>query len=125
VVDANFGGTTRFALAGEGSRPVFVTPAAIDPASGAVSAAEARRSTEYGRVGVRTGDLRGYGGQLTVTVQPDVFKFRSRRQLFGSVGLHAAGDAAAVPRLRRRGVRRPVAARVGGRPRTTRGTRSS
>jgi hypothetical protein len=70
---------------------VFVTPAAIDPASGAVSAAEARRSPEYGRVGVRTGDLRGYGGQLTVTVQPDVFKFRSRRQLFGSVGYTLQG----------------------------------
>ncbi|MDF1502680.1 carboxypeptidase-like regulatory domain-containing protein [Roseisolibacter sp. H3M3-2] len=91
VVDANFAGTSRFALAGEGNRPVFVTPAAIDPASGAVSAAEARRSADYGRVGVRTSDLRGYGGQLTFTVQPDVFKFRSRHQLFGSVGYTLQG----------------------------------
>jgi hypothetical protein len=91
VVDANFGGTTRFALAGEGDRPVFVTPAAIDPASGAVSAAEARRSAEFGRVGVRRSDLRGYGGQLTFAVSPDVFKFRSRGSLFSSVAYTLQG----------------------------------
>ncbi|MHB1313544.1 MAG: carboxypeptidase-like regulatory domain-containing protein [Gemmatimonadaceae bacterium] len=78
TVDANFSGVPRFALADEGGRPVFVTPASIDPASAAVSSAEARRSADYGRVGVRTSDLRGYGGQLTLTVAPDVFKMRRR-----------------------------------------------
>ncbi len=75
-IDANFAGTPQFALAGEADRPVFVTPAAIDPASGAVSAAGARRSSDYGRVAVRTSQLRGYGGQLTFQVAPDMFKFR-------------------------------------------------
>ncbi len=78
TVDANFAGVPRFALdAGvEGGRPVYVTTEAIDTASGAVSAALSRRSSEWSRVGVRTSDLRGYGGQLTTTIAPDVFKFR-------------------------------------------------
>jgi len=76
TVDANFSGVQRFALANEGNRPVFVTPASIDAASGTVSGIEARRSGAFGRVGVRTSDLRGYGGQLTLTVQPDFFKTR-------------------------------------------------
>jgi hypothetical protein len=74
TVDANFAGTSRFTLAGEGSRPMFVTPAAIDAGSGAVSARESRRSNDYGRVAMRTSDLRGYGGQLTATVQPEIFR---------------------------------------------------
>ncbi len=86
VVDANFGGTRQLTLAGEGNRPVFVSAAAIDTASGAVSAAEARRSSQFGRVGVRVSDLRGYGGQLTLGVSPDPFKFRSRFQFFASAG---------------------------------------
>ncbi|GLC25615.1 carboxypeptidase-like regulatory domain-containing protein [Roseisolibacter agri] len=91
VVDANFAGTQRFALAGEGNRPVFVTPAAIDAGSGAVSASEARRAPQFGRVGVRTSDLRGYGGQLTFQVSPDVFKFRSRASIFSSVAYTLQG----------------------------------
>ncbi len=76
TLDANFAGTPQFALAGEGDRPVFVAPTAIDPASGAVSAAGSRRSSDYGRVALRTSKLRGYGGQLTFQVAPDMFKFR-------------------------------------------------
>jgi hypothetical protein len=85
VVDANFSGQSRFALDGEGGRPVYVSPAAIDPASGAVSAAESRRSSAFGRVGVRTSDLRGYGGQLNFTVSPDVFKARLPKSLYTSL----------------------------------------
>ncbi len=76
TVDANFSGVQRFALANELGRPVFVTPASIDAASGSVSSVESRRSTSYGRVGVRTSDLRGYGGQASFTITPDVFKMR-------------------------------------------------
>lgn len=76
TVDANFGGTQKFTLAGEGNRPVFVSTAAIDPASGAVSAAESRRSNAFGRVGVRTSDLHGYGGQVTFSIAPDLFRMR-------------------------------------------------
>lgn len=81
-VDANFGGTPRFVLADEGNRPVFVSPASIDASSGSVSASEARRSSDFGRVAVRTSDLRGYGGQLTVGLAPDPFRFRSGFNLF-------------------------------------------
>ncbi len=73
LVDANFAGVPRFTLANEGNRPVFVSPGAIDAASGAVSAAESRRSSEYGRVAVLQSDLRGRGAQLTVGIGPDRF----------------------------------------------------
>lgn len=78
TVDANFAGTARFTLdpAAEGGRPVYVTPASVDPGSGSVSAAESRRSSAYSRVAVRSSDLRGYGGQLTASLAPDVFKAR-------------------------------------------------
>jgi hypothetical protein len=52
-----------------------VSTAAIDAASGA-SAAESRRTADYRRVSIRTSALRGYGGQLTFQVAPDVFKMR-------------------------------------------------
>jgi len=93
TVDANFAGVPRFALAAaEGARPVFVSPNAIDAASGAVSPAEGRRSAEFGRVGVRASDLRGYGGQLTAQLAPDVFKFRrNRASLYGSLAYTLQG----------------------------------
>lgn len=81
TLDANFAGTQRFALASEADRPVYVTPAAIDANTGAVSARESRRSNDYGRVALRTSDLRGYGGQLTTTLAPDMFRFGRRRSL--------------------------------------------
>lgn len=84
TLDANFRGGSAFTLAGEGNRPVFVSPAAIDAATGSVSAKEARRSSEFGRVALRTSDLRGYGGQITTTLQPDVFRNRSRITFFTS-----------------------------------------
>lgn len=73
LVDANFAGTARFTLPGEGNRPVFVSPAAIDASTGNVSAAESRRTAEYARVGVVTSDLRGRGGQLSLLLSPDRF----------------------------------------------------
>lgn len=85
IVDANFAGVQRFSLAGEGDRPVFVTAGSIDPSSGAVSAAESRASSSFGRVTTRVSDLRGYGGQVTLGLSPDVFKFRSRISLFTSM----------------------------------------
>jgi hypothetical protein len=76
TIDANFKGTPQFSLASEGGRPVFVSGAAIDPASGSVSPTEGRISSEFGRVSRRVSDLRGYGSQLTFGLSPDVFKFR-------------------------------------------------
>jgi hypothetical protein len=85
TVDANFAGARAFTLdqAAEGGRPVYVSAAAIDAASGAVSATESRRSTAYSRVAVRSSDLRGYGGQLTASLAPDVFK--ARIPFYGSI----------------------------------------
>jgi hypothetical protein len=83
--DANFSGLSRFALGAEDGRPMYVSPAAIDPATGTVSPTESRRSDAFGRVVMRTSDLRGYGGQLTATVAPDIFRFRSRWSLYSSL----------------------------------------
>ena len=85
VVDANFSGVSHLTLADEANRPVYVTAAAIDPSSGVVSAAESRRSAQFGRVAARVSDLRGYGGQLTFSLAPDVFKFRRGSSLYASV----------------------------------------
>ncbi|MDQ2891291.1 MAG: carboxypeptidase-like regulatory domain-containing protein [Gemmatimonadota bacterium] len=85
VVDANFAGAPQFSLAGDGNRPVFVSPAAIDPGSGSVSATQSRVSPAFGRVAMRTSDLRGYGGQITATISPDVFKFRNRFNFYSSL----------------------------------------
>lgn len=85
TVDANFSGMQRFTLEGEGNRPVFVSPASIDAASGAVSPVEARTSDAFGRVAMRTSDLKGYGGQLTATIQPDVLRSSRRWSLYSSL----------------------------------------
>ena len=86
VIDANFSGVPRLNLVDEENRPVFVSAASIDPASGAVSAVESRKSNQYGGVGVRVSDLRGYGGQLNLGLSPDVFKFRGGASFYGSIG---------------------------------------
>ena len=85
VMDANFAGSQKLSLAGEGNRPVFVSSNAIDPASGAVSPSESRRSNDFGRVAMRVSDLRGYGGQLTFGLSPDVFKFRGWGSMYASL----------------------------------------
>ncbi len=111
VRDANFAGVQQFTLDQEARRPVYVTTAGIDASSGAVSATESRRSAAFGRVGVRGSELRGYGGQTTIILAPDVFRLRkvplglygsfaytlqsSRRQFIGFDGA-TAGD----PRVR-------------------------
>lgn len=106
VIDANFAGLPRLTLAGESSRPVFVSSASIDPASGSVSAAESRRSDLFGRVNRRVSDLHGYGGQLTFGLSPDVFKFRSKISLFTSAG-YTSMESPQVPRVRRRSLGDP------------------
>jgi hypothetical protein len=75
MVDANFSGTERFQLPAEGNRPVYVSTAAIDPASGAVAPTEARKSNLFGSVTARVSDLRGHGGQLTFGAAPGMFRF--------------------------------------------------
>ena len=69
TVDANFAGIPRFTTAGEG-RPVYVDPAAIVAATGALSPAAARLTPAFGRVAVLGSDLRSFSRQLTVTLAP-------------------------------------------------------
>ncbi|MBL0937761.1 MAG: carboxypeptidase regulatory-like domain-containing protein [Gemmatimonadaceae bacterium] len=78
IVDRNFGGTSQFTLTGEGGRQVFVSPSAIDAGSGALSAAEARRTNSFSRVDVLSSDLRGRGGQMTLSLGMDRFDRRWR-----------------------------------------------
>ena len=86
VRDQNFAGVERFSLAQEGGRPVYVSAASIDAATGAMSSTESRRSVAYGRVAVRGSELRGYGGQTTLVLAPDPFRLRNAPLgLFGSV----------------------------------------
>jgi hypothetical protein len=85
AVDANFSGDEKLTLTADGGRPVYVSAASIDPTTGAVSASESRRSSAYGRVVSRVSDLRGYGGQLTLGLSPDVFRFRAKHSLFASL----------------------------------------
>lgn len=85
TVDANFAGVRQFTLIGENNRPVFVSTSAVDASSGALSATSSRRSDAFGPVAMRVSDLRGYGGQLTLSVEPDVYKLRSKHSLYGSL----------------------------------------
>ncbi|HVX41315.1 MAG TPA: carboxypeptidase-like regulatory domain-containing protein [Gemmatimonadaceae bacterium] len=72
MVDLNFAGSPRFALANEGNRPVFVAPTSIVASTGAISAVDARAHPEFGRVADRVSDLRGDAKQLAVYAIPDI-----------------------------------------------------
>jgi hypothetical protein len=75
TVDANFSGNDRLPLAGEENRPMYVQPTVHRCGnSGAVSPRDSRRASDFGRVALRTSDLRGYGSQLTTTLQPEMFR---------------------------------------------------
>jgi hypothetical protein len=50
TVDRNFDSTIRFAVQGEDSRPVFVSPSAIDPTTGLMLHGASRRSSQFGSV---------------------------------------------------------------------------
>ncbi len=91
TLDANFTGVQRLALASENNRPVYVSTAAIDANSGFVSSVESRRSSDFGRVALRTSDLRGYGGQITTTLAPDPFRLRGRVQFFSALSYTLQG----------------------------------
>ncbi|HEY0931710.1 MAG TPA: carboxypeptidase-like regulatory domain-containing protein [Gemmatimonas sp.] len=85
LVDRNFAGVSRFTLANEGGRTVFVSPSAIDAATGALSPAEARRTSAYSRVDMLTSDLRGRGGQVTFSAGLDRFNRKWRGWPFMTV----------------------------------------
>jgi hypothetical protein len=72
VVDLNFAGSPQFSLANEGGRPVFVPASSIVANTGALSAVDARKSTEFARVSDRMSDLRGDTKQLTLYAIPNL-----------------------------------------------------
>lgn len=69
-IDANFAGLSRFTLAAEGGRPVFVPAADIVPASGATSPVRGRRDSTFGSVLVSGASARSTSTQLRVTLAP-------------------------------------------------------
>jgi hypothetical protein len=70
AIDINLNPTARFVLAGEANRPVFVDPAAIVPATGAVAIAASRVAPAFQQVWFTRSDLRLASKQLTVNVKP-------------------------------------------------------
>ncbi|HEY4218906.1 MAG TPA: carboxypeptidase regulatory-like domain-containing protein [Gemmatimonadaceae bacterium] len=67
-VDVNFNPVSRFTLATESNRPVFVSPASIVSGSGAVASLESRASPDYARVAAWQSDLRSSQRQFTAGV---------------------------------------------------------
>lgn len=66
VTDLNLG-DQRFGLAGEGGRPVYANPAAIDPASGAIPIAASRIHPSYGQVLVLDSRMQSRSWQATLS----------------------------------------------------------
>jgi hypothetical protein len=72
-VDLNLVAVPRFTLASEGSRPVFVQPTSIDPATGLVASRDARLSQLYNRVTENRSDLRSESRQVRASLSPATF----------------------------------------------------
>ena len=73
TVDRNFSPVERFALSDEGSRPVYVLPTSIVPATGAIAAQDARVSSSYSRVNEMLSDLKSESYQFTFRLAPTRF----------------------------------------------------
>ena len=71
VIDLNFNPVPRFTLPGEDSRPVYVQPASIVPATGAVSPRMRESLQSFSRVTTLASDLKSQSRQLS-------FRFRRR-----------------------------------------------
>jgi Carboxypeptidase regulatory-like domain len=73
TLDLNFKPQTRFTLADEGGRPVFVQPTSIVPATGANASQDARVSPKFSRVSELRSDLESQSRQLTFRLSPSTF----------------------------------------------------
>jgi hypothetical protein len=71
--DLNFAGAQRFALAGEGGRPVFVPTTSIVPGTGVVGSQGSRVTPRYARVSELRSDLESRSAQLTLRLSPTRF----------------------------------------------------
>lgn len=68
-VDLNFNPASRFNL-GDDGRPVFVAPGSIVPATGSVTARDARQSDAFARVTELRSDLQSRTAQLSMRLSP-------------------------------------------------------
>ena len=68
LTDLNLAPTPSFALASEGNRPVYVTPGAITPATGAPSFAASRVDSAFGTVLQAQSNLQTRSDQITATL---------------------------------------------------------
>ena len=73
ILDLNFKPQTRFTLADEGNRPVFVNPTSIVPSTGSNASTDARVTPKYSRVSEMLSDLRSQSRQLTFRLAPATF----------------------------------------------------
>jgi hypothetical protein len=71
--DLNFSPVQRFALASEGSRPVYALPTSIDPSTGAIASRDARVSPLYNRVSEMRSDLTSESKQFQARFSPATF----------------------------------------------------
>jgi hypothetical protein len=72
-VDLNFNPVTRFTLADEDARPVFVQPGSIVPATGVIASRDARVSPLFSRVTEQRSDLRSESRQVSLRLAPARF----------------------------------------------------
>ena len=79
--DLNFDPTTRFTLANEGGRPVFVQPTSIVPSSGLISSRDAKVSNAFNRVTEMRSDLTSHSEQLQVSLSPFRWSYNWRWNL--------------------------------------------
>ena len=70
LVDLNFNPTSRFTLANENGRPVFVDESSIIPETGTSSASGARNSLRWSRVIAQVSGARSESRQLSIYVAP-------------------------------------------------------
>ncbi len=70
TVDLNFNPVTRFALANEGNRPVFVQPTSIVPTTGTIGSGDARVTPLFSHVNELRSDMRSESRQLSARISP-------------------------------------------------------
>lgn len=73
ITDLNFNPTSRFTLASEGGRPVYVNPTSIVPTTGAAAAQDGRASPLFSRVVEQTSDLKSESRQARISLSPSSF----------------------------------------------------
>lgn len=76
LVDLNFNPATRFTLATEGGRPVYVLPGSIVPTTGAIAVQDARLSPDFAYVTQQRSNLESASRQLILGLRPLSFSTR-------------------------------------------------